>query len=637
MSYKKTDEEIMPQAMLTIDDFEINDTIQGRVSVNIEGQNSLKTYEIKASIDAGPYKSFDARGYLDFATETPEIDLNLQLNKFNLTVLRPFGNKIISNIRGYAYTNLEIKGPLANPDINGGLFLDKAGAKMEYLGVDYDFEGTSVIEFYNQTIDVQDVTLKDTKKETRGRLYGTVQHQEFKNWDLNLNINTENLLVLNTAKKEESRYYGTGYLNGSAQIVGPVDNLEINVNGKTMPGTYFVIPVSDVKTVSASNLLVFKTAEKEKESVDKQHEILIESLKGTALNFNLEVTKDAEVEMILDQSSGSTLKGSGTGNLQIEINTNGKFDMFGDFVVEKGVYNLIYGGIINKPFEVQKGGTISWSGNPLDAEINIEAVYRVLANPQSLLENVNTSRKVPVDLITRFSGALFNSTKEFDIQIPNSSSVVSSELAFKLNDNDPNNKLRQFISLLISGSFFDEDNFGVNGTLTSTGYDILSSILTNILNNGDEKVKIGIDYTAGDNTGNVDQVIEDQLGISLETHINDKIIINGNLGVPVESRRETTIIGELKVEFLLNADGTFRATVFNRQNEIQYEEEEGYTQGAGLTYTVDFDKGRELLEKLKLIKPKDSLKVKKKKKKRKKKKKDMVEPDMRRNSLLDFE
>ncbi len=639
LEYKKTRNELMPQASLSIDNFEINDTIQGDVRIDIEGQNSIKTYEVRASIDAGSYKSFNARGYIDFETEVPEIDMNLQLNKFNLIALKPFGNKIISNIRGYAYTNLEIKGPLENPDINGGLFLDKAGAKMEYLGVDYDFAGTSVIEFYNQTIDVQDVTLKDTKEGTTGQLYGTVMHQKFKDWDLNLHIDTKNMLVLDTKPKEDSRYYGTGYLEGNAQIVGPVDDLEINVNGKTKAGTNFVIPVSDVKTVSASNLLVFKTNSKDEQSIDKQNEILIESLKGTALNFNLEITKDAQVEMILDQSSGSTLKGSGTGNLQIEINTNGKFNMYGDFTVEQGVYNLIYGGIINKPFEVQKGGTISWNGNPLDAEINIEAIYRVLANPQPLLENINTSRKVPIDLITRFSGELFDSTKEFDIQIPNSSSVVSSELAFKLNDNDPNNKLRQFISLLISGSFFDEDNFGVNGTLTATGYDILSNILTNILNNGDEKVKIGIDYTAGDNTGDIDQIIEDQLGISLETHINDKIIINGKVGVPVESRRETTVIGELKVEFLLNEDGTFRATVFNRQNEIQYEEEEGYTQGAGLTYTVDFDTGRELLEKLKIIKPKDSIKANKKKKKKKKKSEmdGIVEPDIRRNKVLNFE
>ncbi|WP_196886762.1 translocation/assembly module TamB domain-containing protein [Aureivirga sp. CE67] len=639
VSYKKSNKEIIPQADITIDNFEINDTIQGNVNVNITGQNSFKKYEVNAKIDAGGYDSFSARGHLDFEPEKPEIDLNLQLNKFNLIALKPFGNKIISNIRGEAYTNLEIHGPLENPDINGGLFLDKAGAKMEYLGVDYDFQGTSVIEFYNQTIDIQDVRLKDTKKGTKGELYGTVSHQKFKDWDLNLHIQTPNLLVLDTKPQEDSRYYGTGYLDGNAQIVGKVDNLEINVNGKTMPGTNFVIPVSDVKTVSASNLLVFTTDEESNKSAEKQNEILIESLKGTSLNFNLEITKDAEVEMILDQSSGSTLKGSGTGNLQIEINTNGKFNMYGDFTVEKGVYNLIYGGVINKPFEVQKGGTISWSGNPLDAEINIEAIYRVLANPQPLLENINTARKVPIDLITRFSGKLFDSTKEFDIQIPNSSSVVSSELAFKLNDNDPNNKLRQFISLLITGSFFDEDNFGVNGTLTSTGYDILSSILTNILNNGDEKVKIGIEYTAGDDTGDIDRIIEDQLGISLQTQINDKIIINGKVGVPVESRRETTVIGELKVEFLLNEDGSFRATVFNRQNEIQYEEEEGYTQGAGLTYTVDFNTGRELLKKLKLAKAKDSTKQKKKKKKKKKKKdkNKPVDPDLHNNPILNFE
>jgi len=70
----------------------------------------------------------------------------------------------------------------------------------------------------------------------------------------------------------------------------------------------------------------------------------------------------------------------------------------------------------------------------------------------------------------------------------------------------------------------------------------------------------------------------------------------------------------VKVEFLLNDEGTLRSSIFNRQNEIQYtEEEEGYTQGIGLTYQIDFNNGMELLKKLglKRNKIKDSISSKK--------------------------
>ena len=63
------------------------------------------------------------------------------------------------------------------------------------------------------------------------------------------------------------------------------------------------------------------------------------------------------------------------------------------------------------------------------------------------------------------------------------------------------------------------------------------------------------------------------------------MLINGKLGVPVGSKEQSTVIGEVTIEFLMNEEGTLRSSIFNRQNEIQYtEEEEGYTQGAGLSY-----------------------------------------------------
>ncbi|MDH3382184.1 MAG: translocation/assembly module TamB, partial [Flavobacteriaceae bacterium] len=197
---------------------------------------------------------------------------------------------------------------------------------------------------------------------------------------------------------------------------------------------------------------------------------------------------------------------------------------------------------------------------------------------------------------------------EFDIQIPNSSTAVNSELAFKLNDNDQNKKMRQFFSLLVTKSFFNENEFTFDGTsaLSGTTSDVVSGVLSDILNSEDGKFQIGVDYTAGDKRSVLSQRIDDQVDISVDTQINDRILINGKIGVPVGSRTQNNVIGEIKVEFLLNEEGSLRSTVFNRQNEIQYlDEEDGYTQGVGLSYQVDFDNFNELLEKLRLKKKKE--------------------------------
>jgi hypothetical protein len=605
INYKEFERQVRPSAKLSIANFNINNSYQGNLKVDIEGQNSVKKYALDISLEREGSINFSSKGEIDFTPKKPTLDVIVDFEEFKLDAFSPLGEDVFNKIRGFVYGNAHLTGLLSNPTMEGDLFLDGAGLYFPYLNVDFDFDGTSIITLKDQTFIFEDVSLKDKEYDTKGTLTGTLKHSYFDNWLLDLKLNTKNLLVLNTEEEETSVYYGTGFIEGDATIAGPTDKLVIDVNGKTKKGTHFVIPISDVKTVESSELIRFVNKANIDENEKIRNAFISEKLKGLSLNFNIEVTKDAVVEMVLDKATGSYLQGSGTGNLQLELDTKDKFDMYGDFVVDNGIYNFKYGGFINKPFTVKKGGSISWSGDPFTANINIEAVHRVSANPKSLLENITANRKIPIDLITRFSGELFNSQREFDIEIPNSSSTVASELAFKLNSNDDNNKTIQFLFLLASGSFYNETDISVNSNaaLYGTGFDMLSNAFDNIFNQGDNRFKLKPVYTVGERNTVDNLNIDDQLAIALDFQVNDRIIINGSVGVPIGSKEQSSVIGEVNVEFLLNEEGTLRSSVFNRQNEIQYtEQEEGYTQGVGMNYQIDFDTRNELLQKLGLKK-----------------------------------
>ncbi|MBP8793155.1 MAG: translocation/assembly module TamB [Lutibacter sp.] len=615
LNYKQLSDQIRPTADLTISDLYINNSHQGDLKIDVEGKNSVKKYGVNVSLRRKGAINFSVLGDIDFTPKDPTLDLIIDFEEFKLDAFSPLGEDVITNIRGFAYGNANLTGLIRNPSMKGELYLDKAGVFFPYLNVDYEFDGTSIIGLEEQSFIFEDVTVKDSFKNTKGRLAGTINHTNFDDWMLNLNLSTKNLLVLNTEEKESSVYYGTGYLEGNAYFRGPTDKLVIDFVGKTKKGTNFVIPISDVKSVESTQLIRFVNRNKLEDNDEVRRWFLSEKLKGLSMNFNLEITKDAIVEMVLDKATGSYIKGSGTGNLQINLDTKDLFDMYGDFIVDNGVYNFKYGGFINKPFSVRKGGAVSWSGNPYTADINIEAVYRVSANPKSILENVVANRKIPIDLITRFSGELFNSQREFDIEIPNSSSTIASELAFKLNSNDENSKTVHFISLLVSGSFYNDSDLSVNSNaaLYGTGFDVLSNVFDNILNQGDNRFKLKPVYTVGEKNKVDNLNINDQLAIALDYQVNDRIVINGKVGMPIGSNDQTNVIGEVNVEFLMNEDGTLRSSIFNRQNEIQYtEEEEGYTQGAGLSYQIDFNNSKELLVKLglKKRKEKDSTQIK---------------------------
>jgi hypothetical protein len=607
LDFVQKDNVYSPEATLLIKDFQVNNFKQGDLAINIEGDKSYEKYNVDLSIKNDKVKSIAAIGNLDFSNDRPLIDLEVFLEDYQLEAFSPLGQDVISSLRGSVSGQFDLKGFLRNPDMDGVLTLKDAGLKFPYLNVDYDFEGESTITLSEQSFILKNINLLDTSYKTKGVLAGDITHQNFEQWFLNLQINTDNLLILNTENTEEALYYGTAFIDGSAFIYGLTDRLSIDVNAKTKENTKFVVPLKDVETVDSYSLIHFKSEKLEVE--ERQRLIAQEALKGLSLNIDLEVTRDALAQVVIDEENGSQLTGRGNGNLRIEIDTRGKFNMFGDYTINTGVYDFKYGGIINKPFIIQKGGTVSWNGNPYEANLDVTAIYKAKANPGVLLDNFNSNRKEEIDLVTRITGGLFNSKQELDIQLTNVDPTIASELEFVLNDNNVNEKTTQFISLLAFGSFRNPDraNFDVNNTLTGTASSVIASAFSSLLSNPDGKFQLGLDYQQGVSGNDIDRLnIDDQVDVSVSTQVSDRVIINGKVGVPVGAQTQSSVVGELKVEILLNKEGNFRGVIFNRQNEIQYsQQEEGYTQGVGLSYQVNFNMLSELLTKLGLKKEKD--------------------------------
>jgi autotransporter translocation and assembly factor TamB len=56
----------------------------------------------------------------------------------NLICIKFIRGDVISNIRGLVSGNSTIQGNLKKPDINGRLYVEKAGLTIPYLNVDYE-------------------------------------------------------------------------------------------------------------------------------------------------------------------------------------------------------------------------------------------------------------------------------------------------------------------------------------------------------------------------------------------------------------------------------------------------------------------------------------------------------------------
>lgn len=582
----------LPNSAIVINDFKVNDIAFGSFNANVKGSENLTSYNVDVSIKDDVNKSFRASGDIYVNGKQSNINVGLQFNKFNLKPLTPLLSGVLSNIRGLANGQVNVTGDLKKPNIDGELELNNAGLGVPYLNVDYQFANNSSVSLKNQSFIFNKIQITDTKFKSKGQLNGSISHVNFSNWNLNLNLDTPNLLVLDTKETEESLYYGTGFMGGRASLTGPTEQLVISVTGETKPGTYFKIPLSDTESFGDNSYINFITKE-EKEAKKQGKRVVIKDIKGLELDFDIDITEDAEVEIIINKNSGHALKGRGRGGILVEINTNGKFNMWGDFSVFEGVYNFAYGGLIQKEFKVQPGGTIAWEGDPLKARINMKAIYKTQANPSPLLDNP-INRSIPVELFINLTGDLEKPEPMYDFNFPTVSSAVKSELQYKLeSDNDKQN---QALFLISTGSFsrgLSELNF--SGTIAER----LNGIINGIFTSGDSKLNIGLNYEAGQN--NPDFQTDDRVGVTFQTQISDRVLINGKVGVPVggTAATETVVAGDVEINFLLNEEGSLTANVFNRENSIQnFGERLGFTQGIGLSYNIDFDTFKELIKSL---------------------------------------
>ncbi|CAN5292939.1 translocation/assembly module TamB domain-containing protein [soil metagenome] len=582
-----------PNTSMVVEGLTLNDIPMGRLDIEVEGNEDLTFYNVDASLTRKGFESLTAVGEINAGGNNPSIDLEGSLQNVNLAAFSPLGGEAIDNIRGYASGDARVTGNYLNPDITGGIELEDAGFRIPYLNIDYNLNGIPTVALTQQQFNFNDIQILDIKYRTTGNLDGNISHRNFKEWFLDLDISSDRMLVLDTQAEIDALYYGTAFIDGSATIKGPTDELVINVNASTARGTIFKIPLSDAESVGDNSYIHFLSPE-EKAFRLAGIEIEIPEVKGLELNFDLDITNDAEVEVVVDQVSGSSLRGRGAGSMLIEINTNGKFNMWGDFVVYEGVYNFKYAGLVQKVFRVQSGGSINWNGSPTNAELDVSAIYTIDANPAILLENPSVNRKIPVEVVIQLQGQLAQPDLTFDVQFPNASSAVRSELEYRMNDRATRELHALF--LVTQGSFYTDFAIGQNawsGTLVERA----SSIVNDIFADEDGKFQVGVNYVQGERTP--DQQTVDRFGLTLSTKISNRILINGAVGVPVGGVTESVIVGDVEIQFLLNEDGTLRAKVFNRENNIQFIGEEiGFTQGIGLNYSVDFDTFRELIRKI---------------------------------------
>jgi len=568
-------------------------------------------------------KDMKGRGYV----KQPNIEIgegefrysfDFFMNRFPLKPAEFFLDGLISQTSGAFSGDFFIEGDSLVRNLGGELTLLDASTRVDYLGTKY-FIRDSKIKVSNDFIDLNNVELEDINQ-NKAQVRGGINHQMFNNLNTDFRITSPAFTVLNTRKQDNDLFYGKALGRIDARFNGPFKEMDLYVNATTGPNTVVAIPLTTAKEVKEQNFIIFI-----KKDDEAPIENIVKSSGGLALQMDLTITPDAQLQLIFDERTGDIVKGSGNGNIQLDLARSGEFQMFGDFQIIRGEYPFRVA-LLDKAFTVKEGGTIVWYGDPLNAYIELEAEYKGLrTSPYNLISEYlreedireQARRATDVDLTLKLEGQLLQPEIQFDIQFP--------QLAGELK-NYTDNKLRTLASdqneinniafqLLFFKSFIPNQSDILS---TQGGLGIASSTLTEWFTN-QMRVFVNeylIDTISNKAVSDVDLdfgiVLNTDYSQSLEGLVaagqsqfylrprvqmfDDRVIFDFGINNYGRLGSDNRLAGEFNVEYAFGDLRRFRTKIYSQDQPLPVNGRRTVF-GAGLVYRREYNEFRDIFRK----------------------------------------
>src|SRR5690606_13092231 len=267
---------------------------------------------------------------------------------------------------------LNITGTPDQPRLNGALNFDKASLNVAMLNATFSVDGQR-INFNDNELRFNRFQLKDSKGNT-AVLDGTVNTKTYTDYAFGLTLKADDFQVLNASQQDNDLYYGLLFVSASLNITGDMDSPSVNgtlrVEDKT--DVTFVMPNDDPGMVDRQGIVRFvDRSDTTQTNVFAQVDSLTHTeLSGINLSVNIATDKEAAFTVVIDPGSQDALRIQGEAELNAGMNPSGDIRLTGTYTVETGNYSFSFGPV-KRLFEFEKGSTLTWSGDPMDARLDI--------------------------------------------------------------------------------------------------------------------------------------------------------------------------------------------------------------------------------------------------------------------------
>ncbi len=570
-------------ARLSCENTHVGGYALGKLDFDSEYQDDEERFVVRLRDDA---QHLRANGYLYPSSGSLNVGLNLA--DFPLGCIAPMITGVFSDFEANLTGRINVYGTLDQPRFySSDLMVSDGLMQLAFSEVPYFMDGELLLQGDRMLFD--SLKVRDRYDGT-ARVLGGLHYPELTRaaFRCKMDIEADRLECLDLGRQQGELYYGNLFGTGKVRIDGDLERLGIKVDARTSRNGTLHIPFDYSTDARAGDLLRFVEPPKEVK-VNPLDSIIIRkrSVEGkhTAVDLDLHInaTPDAQVLLELDPSTGNVLSARGEGRLDIGYH-NDDFTMNGDYTVSTGNYH--FSAIVaTRDFNIESGSSVHFNGDIYDSDLDIKATYSTRASLAPLLADSTTTR-VPVECKIAVTEKLRNPAVELNIEVPQLDPTSQGMVSAALNNQD--NIQRQFLALLLSGTFLPSEESGVTGNnsnlLFSNVSGIMSDQLNTILQSLGIPLDLGLNYEPT-------QAGNDLFDVAISTQLfNDRVIVNGSVG----NRRYTgagqgDVAGDLDIAVKLNKSGSVRATFFSHSTD-QYTNylDTSQRNGAGFSFQREF-------------------------------------------------
>lgn len=561
-----------------------------------------------------------------------QFDADVQLKRLNVKMAEAFSAGQLQRVGGNISGNVKLDGTFAEPRWNGQVNFDTVRFAATQLGTLYSINNQRITLNY-PTINFNRFSIMDSVNHAL-RINGNITARNTLEYDLNLNVNANDFILVNAKKAINNQVYGYAAVDVNVAVKGSsaVPDIQGNISLNDKSDVTIVLPQASYAKDDGKTVVRFIDKDTFNFNppvikLEPEREAKAAFAKFLNYNLNINVAKAAALTIILDPNTGDEVRVQGDANLNAGVDPGGNIVLAGIYELDKGYYDLHYQ-FLQRKFNLLKGSTITFAGTPLNAIVNITAEYIANTSSKSLLDNEVTdvsstlansfNQKLPFKVILYLTGPLNKPTINFDVQLPEQSSLLNNDLRTTIENKlqqmraDPAALNKQVFSLLLLNRFVSEqssDFFKGNGTNFSdiarqSVSQFLSSALNEIANDLIKGVDIDLNLNAYNDFSGGGSTERTDLNVAVsKSFANDRLTVSVGKNFGIEGQdgaakaNATNSSGfkpDISIAYKLTGDGKYMLRAYTKN---QFEAVlDGYVVETGLAFvvTMDYNKFREL-------------------------------------------